>query len=178
MATQSSGGYMELEAKLLEVSEQTIKVFFFDGGKQGVILKESEGLGEWKRASIGDKINVRVPTAYADENKLLGDQTYGTGGNKGTGGTTITATFDCTFANGNVTATFVFVEEGDEFRIRRVNYHSPLLKTALTCPKCGKGVKLGDTFCPGCGEKLAAPAEPEPVAPARPTDPGGSVQEF
>jgi hypothetical protein len=116
-----------------------------------------------------------VQAAHAALGPLADRSMQGINVSSNTSGTTITATFACSFAKGNATVMFVFVEEGDEYRLLRVNYSSPLLNSALSCPKCGATTKPGDSFCPSCGEKLPAPAKPPP---ARPTDPGGTVQEF
>ena len=45
----------------------------------------------------------------------------------------------------------------------------------MFCPKCGKTIPEGTAFCPGCGNRLAAQAQPaapqQPVAPQQPAAP-------
>ena len=46
----------------------------------------------------------------------------------------------------------LFLNDGRLLKKEKRGTH--LMKDALKCPNCGKGIQPDDTFCPGCGKKL------------------------
>jgi hypothetical protein len=87
MATTGGGQSIELDAKFLEHNEKAgcVRVWLFDAQKVASFVSSVEQLGQWKTAIAGDRIKVRLPQRYADENQLLGEQTWGTGAGRASG---------------------------------------------------------------------------------------------
>lgn len=84
MATSSGGSAVEIEARYLGQDERKmLKFFLYAAAKQATLHETEELLGSWRKAEIGDKITIRVTGRFAEENKLMGEQTYGTGSAKG-----------------------------------------------------------------------------------------------
>ena len=129
------------------------------------------------RESFGEFSNTLL-TAYATLGPLSSRTSQGFSISRGDARSTVTATYDCTFDKGEAKVVFAYVAEEGEYRLLSVSFRSPQLLPRSTCPECGAPVKPSDKFCASCGEKLPPPPKNEPVAPALPTDPGGTVQEF
>lgn len=81
MATTGGGQSIELDAKFLEHNKAAgvVRVWLPDAQRQASFVPDIEILGQWKTATAGDMIKIRLPQRYADENQLLGEHRWGTG---------------------------------------------------------------------------------------------------
>lgn len=66
---------IDLDAKYLGDNEQLVDVLIMPQAKRVQILKTQEFLEEWKDATLGDMIRVRVSQSLAGQKDLIGGTT-------------------------------------------------------------------------------------------------------
>lgn len=130
----------------------------------------------WRSAQSGEGFIAFEKAVRAKLGALKEKSMTGVHISSNSSGTTARIVYSAEFENGSATMTFTMSKPGDAWLIEGVRYDSPLLRSLANCPKCGKGIALGATFCSGCGAPLTpeaaddspADAEEDSVVPVEP----------
>lgn len=77
MSTRSSDLIYEFDVKFCGKSDQTFQIYSFNSNSLLTLLHEQETLGEWRTATIGQMIRIRVTGTTCEALKMMGDMMQG-----------------------------------------------------------------------------------------------------
>ena len=159
-------GFEEMSAAPAQVSSTVDLIFqYIDQGTFGDTY-EVATTAELKAAATQDAYDKLGKAIKEKLGKLLGKQVRSLNVNSMNGVVTAQAEYEAQFEKGTGTIIVVMRKMKGQWLLVNFKVNSPVfLETSPTtpCAKCGKPRPTEASFCPGCGEKVEAPAPAPPV---------------